>query len=262
MHSSVSRSGHKVNYVPQIDCPPSLACVSPGYIQTYPHVFALTQPTLSLGLTTPIELTQLFISAISREAYELGLRDPNQIESWFCEVDAGGKRRILRQGETHTFEDGRLANGFTSDDHFTEDSRHGCSYKILMTEPVLQGIAVPGRTTFVISPPSLSSHEQTRANGQSQSDSSGSTGDEELSIDESFLARTSSTTMLSAFLPDSISNPTAAASPDATMHLVPLISTSQMSEVEGLLSDEVHVRAKDLNTIGAFSGDWVSSQSV
>ncbi|KAG8988842.1 peroxisomal assembly protein [Tulasnella sp. JGI-2019a] len=224
------------------------------YTGTYPHIFGESTSTVSISVVSPPELTHVFLSALSHEAYELAQRDPNKVETWFCETKTRGAKFIIRQGETYTFEDNRPLNGFTDSEKGNLHTSSGSRYAVLMTEPVLQGLAVLGFTVFVISPGSASS-PKTQNNHiiiESNPDSdTGSLFEDELSIDESFLARSTSTPLLSSFQQ---SGATTKPITQKSFQLSPLIQQSQEKEAD---LDDLHVRTQDLAKIGAFSGDWV-----
>ncbi|KAG8879295.1 peroxisomal assembly protein [Tulasnella sp. 331] len=237
-----------------------VASVPAHFTLEHPQIFSGDQPDLTISMTgiSPPRLTHIFLSALSHEAYGLAQRDPKQVEAWFCEDKEGGANPIVRQGDTYTFEDGRLANGFTGLERSHQEARHGSSYAVLMTEPVLQGVAVLGFTAFVISPGpfDLLPHQNGHRIVEPLSDSETELlSEDELSIDESFLARSTSASMLSSFKVNGTTNDT----PTGTgahklFQISPLTRRSPEDEEEDL--DNIYVRTQDLSKIGTFSGDW------
>lgn len=245
----------------QLEATSNAISILARFASSYTGIFGSPTASLALMAASAPELTQVFLTASSQEAYDLSQRDSEQIQSWFCAQQAYGASLLIRQGDTRTFEDGRLANGFTSAEKDNQDTRHGLTYHVLMVEPVLQGTAVFGVTSFVVlpppEPPSPPSNANEHALLEGLWDLESQSGDE-LSIDESFLARSTSNTMLSTYLnnePNGMHHTNKMREPFHMGLLRSRLPASGNGELDG---DEVYLRTKDLASIGAFSGDWVS----
>lgn len=142
-------------------------------------------------------------------------------------------------------------------------------WKVMMTEPVLQGIVEVGVTKFIVLPPVRGpSQSLVLTNGGSTTNDHDMEGmsengeeemedeEEEFEIDESFLANSVLTpsTALASTLPTSIA-------PTLLIHPLKYSVTSAQliprpaSEEED--TNRMYLRAKDLSRLGRFSGDWV-----
>ncbi|KAF9066818.1 P-loop containing nucleoside triphosphate hydrolase protein [Rhodocollybia butyracea] len=121
--------------------------------------------------TIPILLTEVYVTALSPASYDAAIAHETLLEKLLCD-----QNRILRQGSIHsTGPDALLPNG--SESHST----HRLGFRIDMLEPVLQGYAEIGRTTFfVTSAGDLDENEDDT--------SVLSSDDESVEIDEEFLA--------------------------------------------------------------------------
>lgn len=126
-----------------------------------------------------------------------------------------------------------------------------------MTEPVLQGIAVLGFTEFVISPgppPSLPRRDGERTAESLPDSDAESMSEDELSIDESFLARSTSTPMLSGLKANGMADGTTTGPEGQKTFQISALTLNREGEAD---LNDLYVRTQDLTKIGTFSGDWV-----
>jgi peroxin-6 len=128
-----------------------------------------------LSVVQIIPLQEVFVQALSSTAYRRAMADVLSFEDWLC-----SDQRILRQGSAYTLDaqDGLEPGSLT--------------YKLIMTEPVLQGYAQKSQTLFTLLPPA---EDSPAINGRQVSVSSPpledvqiDDGEEDLEIGESFLA--------------------------------------------------------------------------
>ena len=214
--------------------------IPPDLRKQSPHIFI---PALSssraekmhmLSVVQLIPLQEIFVQALSSTAYSRAKTNVSSFEDWLCHG-----QRILRQDSIYVW-----------------DTRDGLdpgslTYKLIMTEPVLQGYAQKAQTLFTLLPPTEGSHT---INGNQMLSSSSvlDDDDESLEIGESFLASSlisqpasypqqhdSSTIRISHLAHEFVANPL----PDPSLDL-----------------DEytMYVRTVDLSKVGVLDGDWVS----
>lgn len=197
----------------------------------------------SIAIVKPVQLSQLFLVALSWESYHLAQSTPSTLEDLFC-----SDKHILRQNTTYSF---------------LRESKE-FKYRLIMTEPVLQGYASSGNTRFFVSMQDSGSHD---SGSSSASESSAESDKEGIEIDESFLAGS---------VLRSISNHSPAASPRAVTHEDPirsatynhdsLTSLTELSfrcipcnEPIMISTDDhtVYIRTYDLGRVGLLNGEWV-----
>ena len=104
--------------------------VPPDLAEQHPHIFVSDLPsrharkTHMLSVVQLIPLQEIFVQALSSTAYSKAKADISSSEGWLCRG-----QKILRQDSVYTLD--------------TQDSpdRGALKYKVIMTEPVLQGYA-------------------------------------------------------------------------------------------------------------------------
>jgi peroxin-6 len=203
---------------------------------------------VSITPTRPVGLSQLFLLSLSDAAFSSADLSPAIIESHLVE-----SQRIVRQGDILSIPSSRHNN-----ERGTKRASHD-DYRVVMAEPVLQGVVVPGRTKFVVLPASSS----VAATSSRAADDLFA-----LDIDESFLAPSLMDDLLSVGdrpAQDGISSPhvgSRSAGFSAVLQAAPLQSTIEDEEVFPRPSngedDETRafLSASELARRGARSGDW------
>ncbi len=182
------------------------------------------------------------MQALSTYAYSRAKSDVSAFEDWLCHG-----QRILRQGSM-----------------LSMDSRDGpdgrpLTYKLIMTEPVLQGYAQKSQTLFTLLPPM---EDPPSVNGHQSQPSSipdhahVEFDDEDLEIGESFLA--------GSLVPQLTLCPQRSGSPTMSVPLFSHELTAKALSTPYLGSDDhtMYVRTVDLPKIGVLDGDWVSTVFV
>jgi peroxin-6 len=184
-----------------------------------------------------VPLQEVFIQALSSCAYSRAKDGVSSFESWLCRG-----QRVLRQDSVYVWDtpDGLDPGALT--------------YKLIMTEPVLQGYAQKSQTLFTLLPPSGGS-QVVNANqvlSSSVPDDGQIDNDEEgLEIGENFLA--------SSLISQPSSYPQH--SPPIRMsHLGYEFTASPLPKPTSLDVNEhtMYVRTVDLPKVGVLDGDWVS----
>ncbi|KAI9429885.1 hypothetical protein H4582DRAFT_2064523, partial [Lactarius indigo] len=107
----------------------------------YPHILGpgstsrRSGKTHTLSVVQVIPLQEVFVQALSGSAYSRAKSDVSAFEDWLCHG-----QRILRQNSVS---------------HDSQDGPDGSPsiYKLIMTEPVLQGYAQKSQTLFTLLPP-------------------------------------------------------------------------------------------------------------
>ncbi|KAJ7632326.1 AAA-domain-containing protein [Roridomyces roridus] len=192
--------------------------IPPAWLATYSRVFSLSAATVTLKALEPIPLTEIIITALSPEAYDVG---PGALENWLC-----SDRRILRQGDVCTFTLVVNGSGVNSNGILFQ-------YRLDMLDPVMQGYAVKGQTKFILTldipPPNDASD-------------SGSETDP-FEIDEQFLAPAVSQTDESLAL-QCIASARSRPYDDCTLYL----RTTDLGRVGGLNGDWVIVHSSASNS--------------
>lgn len=221
---------------------------------TYARVFypsvrkPSSPPCLSVSPVHLLPLTEVFITALSQEAYDMAQAHQAQLEAWFSEG-----QRVLRQGTVYTCSANSLGrvNGYI--DHETKPLK----YRLDMLEPVLQGYADKEHTSFVICPLTDGNLDS------SLSESEESSEFERIEIGEDFLA---SSAGLSFDFPsdseiefeDNLNNTQCngqhQSSSASTFRVQPLLEPIQ----ERLDDHTLYIRTSDLGRVGVLNGEWVS----
>ncbi|KAH9977248.1 P-loop containing nucleoside triphosphate hydrolase protein [Lactifluus volemus] len=194
----------------------------PDVVKQYPHIFGPVSSSRRAGKTHALSVIQLiplqevYVQALSRSAYNRAKADLSSFENWMCQG-----RKILRQDSKYSL-------------NAQDDPAGLLTYKLIMTEPVLQGFAI-----------SLAPDD-----AQVELDA-----DEDLEIGESFLASSllpqpspfsqqgDSTIRMSQFAQEFTAKP---------------LSLPTFSEFDDYT---MYVRTVDLPKIGVLDGDWVTPSS-
>jgi peroxin-6 len=189
-----------------------------------------------------IPLKEIFVQALSSTAYSKAKADVSSFEDWLCH-----DQRIMRQDSVYTLDSqDSLAPG-------------PLKYKLIMTEPVLQGYAQKSQTSFTLLPPT---EDPQTMNGHHLLSSSPpeevqiEDDDEGLEIGENFLA--------SSLIPRPSSYPLQNDSPAiCTSRLAHEFTVHPFSMPSSRDPDEytMYVRTVDLPKVGVLDGDWVSFNS-
>lgn len=190
--------------------------------------------THMLSVVQLIPLQEIFVQALSSTAYSRVKTNVSSFEDWLCHG-----QRILRQDSIYVW-----------------DTRDGLdpgslTYKLIMTEPVLQGYAQKSQTLFTLLPPTEGS--QAINGNQLLSSSSVLDDDEEgLEIGESFLA--------SSLISQPSSYPQQTDSSTICMsHLAHGFVANPLPELSLDLDEyTMYIRTVDLPKVGVLDGDWVS----
>jgi peroxin-6 len=217
--------------------------VPPGLENQYPHIFVPVPPsghpekTHLLSVVQLVPLQEVFVQALSSTAYNRAKADVPSFESWLCRG-----QRILRQDSVYVWDtpDGLDPGALT--------------YKLILTEPVLQGYAQKSQTLFTLLPP-LEGSQAVDGNHVllfSVSDDAQIDDDEEgLEIGENFLANS---------LNSQPSSYPQHSPPIRMSHLAHEFTASPLPKPTSLDVDEhtMYVRTVDLPKVGVLDGDWVS----
>ncbi len=244
--SIAPRSKTSSNSLPAISCWALLdettqdghICIPQSWMQIYPHIFPASAthrrssvPTLSLSLIKPILLTEVFVTALSPDAYDAAMAHQSRLESWFCDG-----QRILRQSSIHNYD---LTDAFNGCPNQSERTFY---YRLDMLEPVLQGYSQVGKTTFIISPAAEGYTPSVLLCLTKVNDS--------IEIGEDFLA----SSMGQPFrFPNAIDEDSDSdTAPTCEFNVQPLREIVQEDD------RTVYVRTMDLARIGVLNSDWVS----
>jgi peroxin-6 len=225
--------------------------VPPDMAKQYPYIFEHVSSSRHPGKTHALSVIQLiplqevFVQALSRSAYNRAKGDLPSFENWLCQ-----DQRILRQDSIYTL--------------YAQDGLDPCllTYKLIMTEPVLQGYAQKSQTLFTLlppaeGPPAINGHQilpppTSPADAQIELDGD----DEDLEIGESFLA--SSLTPHPSSYPQQSDSPTIRMSQFAHEFTAKALSLPIHPELDDYT---LYVRTVDLPKVGVLDGDWVSADS-
>lgn len=189
-----------------------------------------------------IPLKEIFVQALSSTAYSKAKADLSSFEDWLCH-----DQRVMRQDSVYTMD---------SQDSVAPGP---LAYKLIMTEPVLQGYAQKSQASFTLLPPT---DDPQAMNGHHLLSSSLpeevqiEDDDDGLEIGENFLA--------SSLIPQPSSYSLQNDSPaicmsrlahEFTVHPLSLPSSGDLDECT------MYVRTVDLPKVGVLDGDWVSFSS-
>ncbi|KAI0272129.1 AAA-domain-containing protein [Russula aff. rugulosa BPL654] len=188
-----------------------------------------------LSVVRLVPLQEVCVQALSSAAYSSAKADVSSFENWLCRG-----QRILRQDSVYVWD---APNGLDPG---------ALTYKLIMTEPVLQGYAQKSQTLFTLLPPSEGSQAVNGNQGLLSSDPDDVQIDDDeegLEIGEYFLA--------SSLISQPSSYPQH--SPPIRMsHLAHEFTASPLPKPTSLDVDEhtMYVRTVDLPKVGVLDGDW------
>ncbi|KAF8623959.1 hypothetical protein AX15_006117 [Amanita polypyramis BW_CC] len=111
--------------------------VPPLWPITYKDIFGHNDSTMQITVHEPIPLQEVFITALSLDAYDLAKDSRSSLEIWFS-----ANKRILRCGTIYQLDPIELQE--------SKSLAEPLLYRLEMSMPVLQGYARPGLTNFVI----------------------------------------------------------------------------------------------------------------
>ncbi|KAI0315544.1 P-loop containing nucleoside triphosphate hydrolase protein [Amylostereum chailletii] len=239
--------------------------VPPDWSQQYDWIFhssllyTSSEPTHAINAVRPIPLQEVFVQAQTPEAYNLSKSNLQGIEAYFCEG-----QRILRQGSSYHIDPSLLypsSHPSSSSSSSSTPSSYTLPFKIIMTEPVLQGYARPQRTTFVLLPPI---QDAPLVNGHVSSltadDSDISSEDDDLEIDEGFLARSINPLLPNFFETERMNGDVTTLTSESRAHYE-FVAKPLVAPIAPLRDDHtVYVRTADLSKIGLQDGDWAVLQ--
>ncbi|KAI0003309.1 P-loop containing nucleoside triphosphate hydrolase protein [Russula compacta] len=223
--------------------------VPPDLVKQCSHIFVPAplsrhdEKTHMLSVVQLIPLQEVFIQALSSAAYSRAKADISSFEEWLCD-----DQRILRQGSVYTY---------ALDTHSPDLSP--LTYKLIMTEPVLQGYAQKSQSLFTLLPPM---EDSPTINGHQALPSSSlpeytqiDDDEEDLEIGESFLA--------SSLIPQPFDYRQQTDFPASRVsQLAHEFTANQLSMPTSLDLDEytMYVRTVDLPKVGVLDGDWAIAQ--
>ena len=190
-----------------------------------------------LSVVQLVSLQEVFVQALSSSAYSRAKADVSSFEDWLCRG-----QRILRQDSVYVWE---------SPDDLDPVS---LTYKLIMTEPVLQGYAQKSQTLFTLLPPS----EGSQAVNGNQALSSSVLDDVQIDEDEDGL-EIGENFLASSLISQPSSYPQHSL-PIRMSHLAYEFTASPLPKPTSLGVDEytLYVRTVDLPKVGVLDGDWVS----
>ncbi|KAJ3742031.1 AAA-domain-containing protein [Lentinula detonsa] len=202
------------------------------WLSNHKHIFGSAHHVV-VTRTLPVLLTEVYVSALSSAAYDAAIAQEALLESFLCE-----NKRILRQGSIYSI----------NLDALTESpAKYRLEFRIDMLEPVVQGYAEAGSTSFIVT----SSADADEGEIDTLALSS---DDESVEINQDFLAN-------SVVYPSYISISPSLSSPrDGTRAEGDfLLEAHSLSSPVSILHDDhtVYLRTADLGRLGILSGDWV-----
>ena len=206
----------------------------------FPHIFVSVSRSRHarkmhmVSVVQLIPLKEIFVQALSTAAYSKAKADVSSFEDWLCH-----DQRIMRQDSVYIMD---------SQDSLTPGP---LKYKLIMTEPVLQGYAQKSQTSFILFPPTEDPQTMNAHHLLSSSlpEDVQTEDDEGLEIGENFLA--------SSLIPQPLQNdsPAIRMSRLAREFTVHPLSTPGSQDLDEYT---MYVRTVDLPKVGALDGDWVS----
>ncbi|KAK7023801.1 peroxisomal biogenesis factor 6, partial [Favolaschia claudopus] len=215
-----------ISFCAQLDEKTEHLAVPQSWSTLYKRVFSPKALSVLLTLQPPITITEIVISALTMEAYEMA---PQILDSWLCDG------RILRQGDVCTFTSDSLVNGSGS------HSIPPLQYRLDMLDPVMQGCARKGETKFILTL-DITSHPD---------ESDGESDVEGFEIGQDFLA------------PSIFNSSQVAASPTQD-HKPVLFECRALTESNSSPYEDctLYLRTTELGRVGGLNGDWLVVHSV
>ncbi|KII88818.1 hypothetical protein PLICRDRAFT_42057 [Plicaturopsis crispa FD-325 SS-3] len=237
--------------------------VPPEWIKSYGTVFpsalaGSSRDVLMLSLAQPILLTEVIVTAFSKDAYDAARAQDTILESWFAD-----DRPILRQGAVHVLSASvPLVNGSVP-----PDTRPTYQYRIDMAEPVLQGYIERNATRILITlADTVDSTSLADGTLSSEAEDGSDSEHDGFEIDESFLARSVLTSIPDAYarIPNGSVSPSNGYSPHDGRPETPAPPTEVSYRAESLAhivspADDdctLYLRTSDLGRIGVLNDDW------
>ncbi|VDB88628.1 unnamed protein product [Peniophora sp. CBMAI 1063] len=204
-------------------------------------------PSHTLTPVTLITLKEVIVQAHTTSAYTAATPDTDAFEEWLCRDE-----RVLRQQSSYAVPAPELAGSAATQDDAV------FKYRILMTDPVLQGVARYGSTSFVLLPPpreeplangSANGHAEPLPSGLSTPSTEELSAEGDFEIDENFL----SSSLLEAPLSGQVDGVGGAASPRVVGFEVEPLRAPIAFEEDG---HTVYIRTVDLSRLGLLDADW------
>lgn len=221
---------------------PNGLVVPEDWLVHHKHIFGSSKQVV-VTPTSPLLLTQVYATALSLDAYDMATTHDLYLERLFCD-----KKRILRQGSVYSADlySADLANG---------NPPHGncrLEFRIDMLEPVLQGYAEAGTTSFILT--CLEAEVEAEDESEPLALSS---DDESIEIDEEFLANS---IVYPSYNPIAPSYDWKRSEEDEVVSEL-LFQAQPLSSPISTLQDDhtLYLRTADLGRLGVLSGDWVSN---
>lgn len=230
--------------------------IPPNWLHDFGQIFSRTiyhpgssKKTLKLVMTETVTLTDVILGALSIEGYDLANDSSSVLEDWLSEESV-----ILRQGQIHTLTSVITSNG-------TEGSPTVKSYqfRIIMTEPMLQGVARKGSTRLYVTLATSSSGEYGNLDIDEEMCS-----EDAVEIDETFLANS---VLQTKYLSTLGAQEQDSGAPDhkSTNDQPDDSKMFQTQALQAPVSDDhgdctLYLRTSDMGKVGVLNGDWVSFQ--
>ncbi|KAJ3851183.1 AAA-domain-containing protein [Lentinula lateritia] len=209
------------------------------WLTHHKHIFGSVR-YVHVTRTVPVPLTEVYVSALSPAAYDAAITHDVLLESLLC-----SKKQILRQGSVYTISPDALVES---------PSYHRLEFRLDMLEPVSQGYAEAGRTTFFLTSLTDTSEDEDE-DGETDTSTLGlSSDDESVEISHDFLANSVVYPAYNSISP-SISNLQGDLRAEGDLHF----RVHALSNPVSILHDDytVYLRTADLARLGVLSGDWV-----
>ncbi|KZV61880.1 AAA-domain-containing protein [Peniophora sp. CONT] len=223
--------------------------VPSDWIKRYDRVFSsLSSLSYNVGpshILTPVNLitlSEVIVQAHTTGAYTAATSDTEAFEAWLCRDN-----RILRQRSSYSVP----ATEFAGSTNTQDDAL--LKFRVLMTGPVMQGVAHAGQTTFVLLPPPreephMNGHAEPVPSGLSTPSTEGWSAEGDVEIDENFL----SSSLLEPPLASQLDGQSAV-SPRVIGFTVEPLAAPISPATDG---HTVYVRTVDLSRLGLLDADW------
>jgi peroxin-6 len=229
------------------------------WCKTYGNIFSQAlslegsnrAPSLILTPTEPIMLTEVYVTALSLEAYQVACSRDSVLETWLSD-----DRKILRLGMVHTFWSHDLPlNGHGP----SSELQISFKYRVDMVEPVLQGFSQKGTTRFIVTM-SANNYNDLNSNDFEIADDEPDSDQEGIEIDEDFLANSTLTRFLSPS-PNGHHLSANLADSENSDQTQTYFQTHPLSAPGNITNEHctLYLRTADLGRIGILSGDWAST---
>ncbi|KAH8829712.1 AAA-domain-containing protein [Flagelloscypha sp. PMI_526] len=188
----------------------------------------------------PVHLTDVIVSAISSDAYDMAISNENTVLARLSQ-----DRQILRQGATYSITAESTSSNKSQSNHLDQ-----YGFLVEHCEPVVQGYANEA-TRFIVL------RETPEADDDFHDDDSSVAGTEDIDINEEFLAGSISSGLEIAHSFQNFQSP----HPASVTLRAASIRLSPSKFLELLQSDtSIGLRAAELARLGAQDGDWSESE--